>query len=519
MALWLPILLFCIPWADLIRQLSFEWEAREQYGYGWFVPILAMALLWRRWLDRPIPSGSRTSDFLLFTGTICLALASLLPLRVIYEINPDWPLISWLYTFIVVSLTLYAFFLAGGWQWVGHFAFPVSFILVAIVWPYRVEKALIQDLMQVVASLTVELLGWLDIPALQRGNLIELSTGTIGIDEACSGIRSFQSSLMAALLMGELYRLRTHGRMALLACGLALGFAFNVVRTSLLSWQANEHGLQALEKWHDPAGVSIAVTCFFGLWAIAILIRKWTASLSPPYSGPTSVVAHPASSLGAMPQTYLVAVGCWALCSLALTEVWYRSHEIKNPGEFHWMASLPTNNPTFHQIELAPRSVQLLKHDLATTGKWQEPDGSQWTGYFLRWFPRSINSVIMSRIHRPDRCLTAAGMRQVADAGIKYFAAGNLELPFRRYVFEAEGRVFHVFFCQWEDGSEKQMGLMDSNQTDRLRSVLVGRRRVGNQSLELMVSGYATLEEADRALALRLPQLVQPEGRPPRPNL
>jgi len=36
---------------------------------------------------------------------------------------------------------------------------------------------------------------------------------------------------------------------------------------------------------------------------------------------------------------------------------------------------------------------------------------------------------------------------------------------------------------------------------------------VGNQSLELMVSGYATLEEADRALAERLPQLVRMEGR------
>jgi hypothetical protein len=52
---------------------------------------------------------------------------------------------------------------------------------------------------------------------------------------------------------------------------------------------------------------------------------------------------------------------------------------------------------------------------------------------------------------------------------------------------------------------------MDSNQTDRLRSVLVGRRIVGNQSLELMVTGYASLDEADRAFAQRLPEMIHLE--------
>jgi len=62
-----------------------------------------------------------------------------------------------------------------------------------------------------------------------------------------------------------------------------------------------------------------------------------------------------------------------------------------------------------------------------------------------------------------------------------------------------------------EDGNLKQAGLMDSNQTDRLRSVLVGRRRVGNQSLELMILGYASLDEADRAFAQRLPGVIHLE--------
>jgi len=92
----------------------------------------------------------------------------LLPIRVIHEINPDWPLCSWLLTLIVVALSLHAIFLAGGWPWVRHFAFPVCLILVAVQWPWRIEHALTQGLMRVVANLTVELLGWFDIPAFQH---------------------------------------------------------------------------------------------------------------------------------------------------------------------------------------------------------------------------------------------------------------------------------------------------------------------------------------------------------------
>jgi len=380
-----------------------------------------------------------------------------------------------------------------------------------VQWPYRIEHGLTQGLMRAVTGVTVEVLGWFNIPAFQHGNLIEVSTGVVSVDDACSGIRSFQSSLTAALLMGEFYRLRALPRVGLVACGVGLAFLFNVVRTVLLSWQASQHGLASLARWHDPAGFSVAVACFLCLWFAAVLFKsRWSVVNDPvvPSLQPSALSLQPS-----LPRRYLLAVGCWAVLCIGATEVWYRSHEVKDAGVFHWSVNLPKNNPAFQEVELPPRTVALPGHDLGAAGRWEEGDGSQWTADFLRWQPRPIHSVILSRIHRPDRRLPAEGMQQVADAGIKCFAAGHLKLPFRRYTYEAGGKAIHVFFCQWEDGSEQQMGLSGSNPSDRLRSVLVGRRKVGNQSLELMVSGYATLEEADRALAERLPQLVRMEGR------
>ena len=586
-AIWrlgLPLLLFGVLWADLVRQLSYEWAAREQYAYGWFVPFFAAALLWRRWLDRPAPQLSpfnfprpvkssarevlsllhRTTSLGLLSAFCFLLCLLLLPMRVIYEINPDWPLLSWLYTLVVVGGTLYAFWLAGGLSWTRHFAFPVAFILVAVVWPYRIEKALTQGLMQVVAGLTVELLGWFNIPAFQHGNLIELSTGVVGIDEACSGIRSFQSTLMAGLLMGELYRLRMWARAGLVGCGLLLAFCFNVVRTLLLSWQASQHGLAIIDKWHDPAGMTIAVACFFTLWLLAVLIkRKWSTSTLPsplrldsprPSDGrgikgegsgewregqgevsPSSAASQPliAPKQGeggsafshlsrrskakadqpSFPRTFLLAVGCWAILCLVATEVWYRSHEVKNAGVFHWTVALPESKPGFKKVELAPRTLQLLAFDADSTGQWREEDGSEWTLDFFRWNPHSMQSVISARLHRPEVCLPDAGLRQISMSPLDYFEAGPIQIPFNKYIFEAGGQQLYVFFSLWQDGDE-QSGMRTLDQSDRIRWVLAGRRHLGQQTLEIICTGYPDMDAAEKAVRQRLPELIRLESQP-----
>ena len=499
--LWLPIVFFGALWIDMVRQLSYQWGASEQYAYGWFVPFLALALFWKRWMTRPASQPATQPSWLWLL--VAVLVVSLLPVRVVHEINPDWPLCNWLLALLVVGLSLYAVFLAGGWLWLKHFAFPVCFILIAVRWPYRIEHGLTQGLMRVVAGLTVEILGWFNLPAFQRGNLIELSTGVVGVDEACSGIRSFQSTLMAALFLGELYLLTWPRRIWLLTGGVLLSFCFNVVRTLILAWQASI-SIKALEKWHDPAGMMIFLISFACLWAIGALLRKKGERPSP------ASISQP-STLNSQPflRRYLIGVGCWALCVVGLTEVWYRSHESKTSGTFHWSVALPESNPAFQKIEMAPRSLKLLAFDLGSTGRWHEENGSEWTLYFFRWNPRSVQSVIHSRLHRPDVCLPAAGLRQVSESKLKFFDAGELKLPFRRYVYESPGNTLYVFFCQWEDGAEKQSGMQASKGADRFQSVLTGRRLLGQQTLEIILTGCENIDQAEAQVRSRLPSLIR----------
>lgn len=493
------LLVFSVLWVDLIRLLSFEWESNEQYSYGWFVPFLAAYLFWWRWRTRPAPSGTRCPAWGI--PVVAAAVVGFLPLRAVAETNMDWPLIGWLISLEVVGISLFVVYLMGGVSWVKHCLFPIAFIMVAVPWPYRVEHGLTQTLMRTVAGLAVEILGIFKVPALQHGNLVEVGTGVVGINEACSGVRSLQSTLMAALALGELYFLRWPARLILIGAGMAMAFVFNIVRTSLLAFDASRSGIASVEKWHDSAGLSILLACFACLWACSIWLRKRAAR---PEEGRTELRAAPR----AVPLAFLYGIGCWTIFSVAATEGWYRWHEARTDSKIDWGVEFPAELPSFKRIELSDESWGVLGCDSATTGAWTDEDGSQWQIFLLRWSKKSALSMMRARLHRPEICLPASGWHLVADRGIDRFSAGNLSLPFRSYIFEESGRPLHVFFCKWEGGGGRQFGLEGSKQGDRIRAVLMGRRRVEQQTLEIIIHGYETLELAEAAVRKRLPGLI-----------
>ena len=242
--MWWMTAALALLWFILCRHLSNEWSANEQYSYGWFVPFFAAYLFWLRLEDRPQPHcGLRIADrgtetrgprdrpepklesrnskledrapYFLLSTLAFLLLAALLPVRLFEIGNPDWRPLSWVHAGIVVGLTLLLIWGLGGTPWLKHFAFPVCFIFVAVPWLTPVEEPMVQGLMSIVAAVATEMLQLFGIPAQLEGNLIRVSTGLVGVNEACSGVRSLQTSLMIGLLFGELKRLsvarRRHG--------------------------------------------------------------------------------------------------------------------------------------------------------------------------------------------------------------------------------------------------------------------------------------------------------------------
>ena len=304
-------------WFRLINNLWLEWNTNPQYGYGLLVPFLCLGLLIRRWhgftenrkqkvekergkaesrkqpgeVASPLEYGKDSMGHGNFTGqgkqkstVLFFALLAFLylPTRLIEASTPEWRPIQWLLGIEAIGLTLCAIDLGKGRGWLRQLAFPILFFFVAIPWPTLVEQPIIQALTRASAVIVIELLGWVGVPALAHGNVIEVATGMVGIDEACSGIRSFQSSLMISLFFGEFYALSRSRRWLLVPAGFVFSMAFNVCRMVLLTLIAAKKGVPAISQYHDPAGVTIAIACTVALWGLAILLRSPKSKVQSP---------------------------------------------------------------------------------------------------------------------------------------------------------------------------------------------------------------------------------------------
>ena len=208
-----------------------------------------------------------------------VALLLLLPARLFEIANPEWRLLAWIHAGVVVTLTLLVIWSAGGKAWVRHFVFPVAFIFVAVPWPTTLETPVIQGLMRVVARVAAETAMLLGTPAQVEGNLIRVTNGLVGVNEACSGIRSLQTSLMIGLLFGELKRLSVSRRVALVTCAVAIALLANFVRAVFLVRIAATQNLSEVGRWHDIAGYSIIALVFVATLGLAYLLGRRKASV------------------------------------------------------------------------------------------------------------------------------------------------------------------------------------------------------------------------------------------------
>jgi exosortase len=499
----LPWILPGILWSWLFFHLSAEWTLNPQYNYGWSAPFLALLLFYFRWQQRPAPEAApRRRSSAIAGGWVLLAL--LFPLRVIEEANPDWRLLSWVLALVVIAISLLSLARVGGMSWVRHFAFPVCLPLAAVPWPVRFETMVVQGMMRGVAYVAVEIAGWLGVGAYQIGNVIQLRNGFVGVDEACSGVKTLQAGILVALVLGELFRLQWRRRIALVFVGCSWIFACNVFRATTLVLVAAQSGLESLGRWHDAIGTAALVGGMAGIMALAWLWKREPAD--KPWHAP-----GPAVRQG--PTHQFIALG-WLILVFAGTEFWYRMHERELIERPPWQASWPEANATLTNLPIPETTRVILHYDAAKSAAWENPRGVQWWSFFAYWKPQRA-ALQLVRSHSPEICLPAIGRSFRTARPDLNLRAGAIALDFRSYEFEQEGRPVFVFVCIQED--KRVAGPSGGTQSEewslqgRIRAAFQGKRNLGQRLLEIAVTGLDDFARASEALAKTVSESVTAE--------
>ena len=561
----LSVLFLGALWFGLCRELSGEWSVNEQYSFGWFVPFFALCLFWLRWQDRPEIRSQKSevrSRTLIASAIAIVSLFFLLPVRLFEIANPEWRLLAWVHAAAVMTLTLLLIWYAGGMPWLRHFAFPVAFFFVAVPWPTQLEVTIIQGLMRIVAHVAAETAMLFGTPAQVEGNLIRVSNGLVGVNEACSGIRSLQTALMIGLLFGELKRLSVLRRLALVAGAVAIALLANFFRAVFLVQVAATKSISEAGHWHDTAGYTIIMLVFVSTMGLAYWLGRKKAPVvagvpaepkpgegwSPAESGCSGTRVACKSQPTRLPLQFPISFVAAALCWLLLVEIgtasWYRVHERNLVSAATWSVRWPEQSPNFRKLKIDSEIRGVLRFDEGEAAAWTltspatsenagEPKGSgtQVNGtrentiscllYLFSWKP-GRNSALLANLHRPDVCLPASGWTQVADDGVRnHPVTGSFELPFRHFEFQrafedSRPQTAHAFYCLSEDRAAGPSappqatnlpGMSGSRsewtRAERVREVLEGRRHLGQQVIEAIFVSSEPFSAADAESHLR----------------
>jgi len=494
---WVAALVF--GWFLALRANWWEWSLNPQYSYGTLVPILAILLLTRRWPDRPAPAApsaaGRTVAIIFFLAA-ALLLAALQPMVLS---NADWRMVPALAAVAGVAMTLCLLYSLGGAPWLKHFAFPVLFFLVAVPWPRPQENAIMSWLMSHNTGLCVEALHWMGYPAEQRGNLIAIPGSLLGVEEACSGIRSLQSNIMVALAVGEFFRLTVPRRILLFLIGLGAALGGNAIRSLTLSVAACKSGTEAVDQIHDGTGLAVLVASS----ALVLLAGKlFSRTAGSPL--PTPSFSSEISNLKFQMPAALAAAGLllWSASWIG-GEVWFRWHESKAPAlPVMWTIAPLTPGDNAREVPIAERTLDvLLFPDTAYSEQWRGDNGWQWQAFYFHWppGPTSVQSAFI--VHDPRVCLGAAGFELETKFPTWTAEANGFRLPFQRYLFRDRGRPVHVFHAVVEDdgtpsGADNEFSF-DKN--IRWQNLLAGRRNRGLRVLEFAVRGPTDPAAAEAA--------------------
>jgi exosortase len=215
----------------------------EDSSHGLLIPPVVLYVVWlRRQALLRIPPVPNARGILLLCFGCGLLLAG--------ELSAEY-FISRLSLVIVIAAVLWTFW---GTARVRALALPLLLLLTMIPVPLLVYNSLalpLQLFASAVGASVAELAG---VSVFREGNVIHLAQVSLGVAEACSGLRSLGSLVVMGLLVGFIQCRRVHSRVALVLAAVPIAIVVNVFRISGTAILADYNYRLAMGFYHTFSG-------------------------------------------------------------------------------------------------------------------------------------------------------------------------------------------------------------------------------------------------------------------------
>lgn len=256
-----------------------EWRHNPDLSHGLFMPVIFLLLMREARSAGPLRYlGGRAATVvtivLASSGFVALATAGL------YAAAVDWshPLVEFLLA-CALALFLGAALAAFADERLRLTPFNWSAVVAAGLWPLSAPippgtyTRLTLDLQLALSSAVLRTLQILGIAAHRQGNIIELARGVVGIEEACSGVRSLVSCIFVGIFFSACIVRRPGARALVIASSVPLALGMNFVRSLTLTLLANA-GVNIEGAWHDATGYAVLALTAAALFGLSLALAR-----------------------------------------------------------------------------------------------------------------------------------------------------------------------------------------------------------------------------------------------------
>lgn len=253
-------------YAPLLGGLVQQWATGEDMSHGFFVPVVAAYIAWRRRneLASIQPRPNYWGLALAAWGAVQMVLGTLAAQLFVARAA------------FLESLVGAVLFL-GGTQALRTLAFPLVLLAFMFPIPSIVYARLTLPLQLFASSVAETVLNALGVPVLRDGNVLELASQRLSVVEACSGIRSLVSLGFLALVYGYFFDRRTWMRWLLLGATIPIAIAANAARVTLMGLIGEYRADLAQGFMHLAEGWVLFVTALALVIVFHRAVNRWAS--------------------------------------------------------------------------------------------------------------------------------------------------------------------------------------------------------------------------------------------------
>lgn len=256
-------------YAPIIASMAAEWSEFPSLSHGFAVPLLSGYLLWiRRHVLAETPvEGSIVGLPLIVLAVSMLVIGSLGGEPFIARVSLPLALLGTVLFLMGTRVTRHA------WAAIAYLAFMIPL-------PYLTLRALTYKSRIFDAGVTATVLGWLGVPILQDGVMLQLPNMTLEVADDCSSVPAIAALLALGAAYAQMQARPTWVRVVLTVAAAPLGLLSNIIRLVLTALGAYYLGPIALNNAiHKFNGTTVFLATVVLLVVLdSLLARIWKRS-------------------------------------------------------------------------------------------------------------------------------------------------------------------------------------------------------------------------------------------------